>query len=38
MSRLSVFLLQAVLAVGARYRRRIASHLYDHFHPFFDKN
>src|ERR1700722_10689386 len=38
MRRLSVFFLQAMLAVGARHRGRIGSHLYDHFHSLFDKN
>ena len=38
MSGLSVFLLQAMLAVGPGYRRRIGSYLCDHFHSFFDKN
>src|SRR5258708_12596904 len=35
MSRLSVFLLQAMLAVGARCPRRIGFGLVDHFHSFF---
>src|ERR1700730_7596245 len=38
MRRLSVFLLQAMLAVRARHRRRNGPHLCDHFDSFFDKN
>jgi len=38
MSGLSVFLLQAVLAVGPGYRRRLGSYLCDHFNSFMDND
>jgi hypothetical protein len=38
MSRPSVFLLQAMLAIRARYQSMIGDRLCDHFHSFFDEN
>jgi hypothetical protein len=37
MSRLAVFLLQAMFAVGAGYRGAVGSHLDDYFNSFLDQ-